>query len=451
MDYKLVAISSKSQASTAVTSLNLIESTYAKKIADLIDTYIKKNKSLFSSKKTLDLFGIPTKYDYVTADDFNNIKNKILENINDLLVLKLRAEDTFDNLPKVAPILIRNSEKLINATQNLYTEIEVIANSYNAQKNKHPQSENYDDDDSDGIPLCNSLSSISQSEINQRNYELTILTMGGTRYKIVEKIKPGKQGELFKVKPENDTNDENLQVIKIEQCINSSIIKIQKQEIEVLTKLKSLKHDNVCQIFELEETAENILVRMEYVAGKDLKGQKLSPKETPAIIKQLVAAFTFLHEHNIFHNDIKLENIMYDQEKKEVKVVDFGVSTIGESEGILRGSPIYTAPEMFDDTHKSTEKTNVFSLGMCFAELYLGYNPLEDYLEKKNLKFGEAFVQITSGYAIKNITDLSKKLLAKGTPPEMAPLIINMLSADSNKRPTMEEAKTTIYEIWQRS
>jgi serine/threonine protein kinase len=68
---------------------------------------------------------------------------------------------------------------------------------------------------------------------------------------------------------------------------------------------------------------------MEYVKGKSLytivRGKKrLSEKETKDILKPLVEALAHIHEKNICHRDLKLENIIVDPASGNVKLIDFG-------------------------------------------------------------------------------------------------------------------------------
>ncbi|CAA0842404.1 Probable LRR receptor-like serine/threonine-protein kinase [Striga hermonthica] len=87
----------------------------------------------------------------------------------------------------------------------------------------------------------------------------------------------------------------------------------------------------------------------------------------------------------IFHRDIKATNILLDS-NFIAKVADFGLSRLApvpELEGavpshvstVVKGTPGYLDPEYFL-THKLTDKSDVYSLGVVFLEILTGMHPI---------------------------------------------------------------------------
>ncbi|XP_038719411.1 probable LRR receptor-like serine/threonine-protein kinase At1g06840 isoform X2 [Tripterygium wilfordii] len=87
----------------------------------------------------------------------------------------------------------------------------------------------------------------------------------------------------------------------------------------------------------------------------------------------------------VFHRDIKASNILLDSHLN-AKVADFGLSRLApvpDAEGtlpnhvstVVKGTPGYLDPEYFL-THKLTDKSDVYSLGVVFLELLTGMRPI---------------------------------------------------------------------------
>ncbi len=75
---------------------------------------------------------------------------------------------------------------------------------------------------------------------------------------------------------------------------------------------------------------------------------RLSDKECSDIFSQIMNGMDYLHSKNIFHRDIKLENILVENDNK-VKIIDFGFSIVVDPKKMLNffcGTPSYMPPEI---------------------------------------------------------------------------------------------------------
>lgn len=92
-----------------------------------------------------------------------------------------------------------------------------------------------------------------------------------------------------------------------------------------------------------------------------VKRKKYNEGDARAIVKQLLAALTYLHSNNVAHLDLKPENLLlksipdsYDDEGSNftplIKLADFGTSVVfnekAKNDKILAGTPGYVAPEV---------------------------------------------------------------------------------------------------------
>ena len=164
--------------------------------------------------------------------------------------------------------------------------------------------------------------------------------------------------------------------------------------------LKMLCHPNISQLYETLSTINNYYIIMEYIEGGDLfdhilKNKYLSEKESCLFFRQLISSIEYLNKLNITHRDIKPENILLDKEKKNIKLIDFGLSNF-QKKNLLKsscGSPCYASPEMISGKPYNGIKTDIWSSGIVLYCMLVGALPFDDedihllYQQIKNGKF----------------------------------------------------------------
>lgn len=125
-----------------------------------------------------------------------------------------------------------------------------------------------------------------------------------------------------------------------------------RREIKLLQKLF---HINIIRIFDTIETNNHVNIVMEYINGSSLHSflksqpnRRLPECDARNLFIQIVQAIDFCHSKSICHRDIKLENILLD-ENGIPKLIDFGFSTCIPSDKKYKmfcGTPSYMAPEI---------------------------------------------------------------------------------------------------------
>ena len=171
-------------------------------------------------------------------------------------------------------------------------------------------------------------------------------------------------------------------ISKFNLSLNEKMDKNFKNELNIL---KNADFPFICHFFQLIENDDFFYIAMEYAVNGtllqllNLKG-KLDINFTKKIITQIAATISYLHNDlNVIHRDIKIENIMFDQ-NMNVRLIDFGLSKVlKKSECIchtLCGSYPYAAPEIFRRVPYS-KPIDVWSLGIVLFSMIVGKFPFE--------------------------------------------------------------------------
>ncbi|CAN7029619.1 unnamed protein product [Brassica rapa subsp. trilocularis] len=127
---------------------------------------------------------------------------------------------------------------------------------------------------------------------------------------------------------------------------------------------------------------------LECVTGRDLfdrivsKG-KLSETEGRKMFQQLIDGISYCHNKGIFHRDLKLENVLLD-ENGHIKITDFGVRAVPQhfrEDGLLHttcGSPNYVAPEVLANKGYDGAASDIWSCGVILYVILTGCLPFDD-------------------------------------------------------------------------
>ncbi|CAI5441814.1 unnamed protein product [Caenorhabditis angaria] len=149
-------------------------------------------------------------------------------------------------------------------------------------------------------------------------------------------------------------------------------------------------HENVVTILDIyENTFDNVkclLMVVEFLEGGDLLSQfesqgsqPLSEKKVGEIIRQIGNAVMYLHDMNIAHRDIKLENILCSKTGDDCiyKLGDYGFAKRPERNVLMESpccTPFYAPPEVLG-RERYDKSCDMWSLGVAMYILLCGYPP----------------------------------------------------------------------------
>lgn len=196
-------------------------------------------------------------------------------------------------------------------------------------------------------------------------------------YIIKQSIGRGGFGEVFFGKDLVTKRDVAIKVIPNQKLGANSI-----REIDIL---RSLKHENIIELYDDHKTENQTYLFLEYCEGGDLQGliersRGLSEAKTRFYLKQVAEALKYLKGFNIIHRDLKPANILLNSENC-VKLADFGLARTLDPDSLactVLGTPLYMAPELMkklssqNNNEKYGRKVDIWSLGCIVYELIKG-------------------------------------------------------------------------------
>jgi serine/threonine protein kinase len=141
------------------------------------------------------------------------------------------------------------------------------------------------------------------------------------------------------------------------------------------------------------------------------------------IFLQIVSAIHYCHLKGVVHRDLKLENVIFRDEKMDiVKLIDFGIAgvcTKGREDVQESGTMEYMPPELFEQSKvTSSPSQDVWAIGIMFYTMIYGTLPFRGKTDKElREKIKEAKLVFPKGVPI---TQESKDIIRGMLHPDPA-------------------------------
>jgi predicted ATPase/signal transduction histidine kinase/tRNA A-37 threonylcarbamoyl transferase component Bud32 len=247
-----------------------------------------------------------------------------------------------------------------------------------------------------------------------------------TGYQILAKIYESDNSLVYRGLDEADNQPVILKQIKQEYPSQEEINRY-RQEYEIAQHLKSLP--GVAKAYQLYQVKNSFVIILEDFGGESLKILMKSQKFTVLGFLKLAIKITEcladVHAANVIHKDINPSNIVFNPATGQVKLIDFGISTLltkGNSATKtatgLEGTFAYISPEQTGRMNRSIDyRTDFYSLGATFYELLTNQVPFEatDAMELVHCHIAKEPVppHEKNSEVPKVVSDIVIKLLAK--------------------------------------
>ena len=214
---------------------------------------------------------------------------------------------------------------------------------------------------------------------------------------ILQVMGEGTFGFVAKVK-----SKKNLEIYALKKNILSAMDEEQRKKlINEIKFLHFFNHKNVCRCLTSFEEDGCLYIVMKLFNNKDLfnhlsaflsLGITIEEQNIWDIFHQCLEGLTYIHNQGVIHRDIKLANLLMD-ENGNIIIGDFGVSAVMNRNEAIKfsnneeeiqslifdprepaGTPNFMAPEI-ESNQIYDQRADVYSMGICFYALCFGSLP----------------------------------------------------------------------------
>eukprot|EP01048_Picozoa_sp_COSAG05_P027863 COSAG05_NODE_8344_length_712_cov_1.257749_1_plen_210_part_10 len=189
----------------------------------------------------------------------------------------------------------------------------------------------------------------------------------GLRYRITDSqpLGVGAGSSLYEAIDKREGCAVAVKVIdRFEVDSDETKVELLEREINVWNKLK---HPNIINLLEVVFEDDWVLLVVEYAGGGSLysivsSGAGPVPEaRARALFQQMLAAVEYCNSSDIFHRDLKLENVVFSEAGLDtLKLTDFGASkdsNVHSAPKTKVGTIAYMAPEVVDVSRVGSAKT----------------------------------------------------------------------------------------------
>lgn len=241
-------------------------------------------------------------------------------------------------------------------------------------------------------------------------------------YELQTEVGRGAMGIVYRALQKSSKQVVALKVMKSNVDPTKNRLRLFVREAGILSQLN---HPQIIRFFEMGMTEQGaFFVATEFVEtlrfAEVIAGQGLAfrVQTVASIACQVLDALSYAHQKGLVHRDIKPTNILLSRSSGTLtaKLADFGLAKNYEdagfsdmtSEGELRGSPAYIAPEQIVNARYAKPPCDLYSLGVTLYNLLSGKFPytwehtaglLRSILEDEPRPLPEVCVDVPSGFA----------------------------------------------------
>ena len=209
--------------------------------------------------------------------------------------------------------------------------------------------------------------------------EDSLIKLLGDRYEVVRLIALGGMASIYQVRHRGHGGLFVAKVLHPELAARPEVVAAFHSEAAMLAQLAG--HPGIVPIHDLLAAGDLHAMILAFVEGEDLdqllqRRGHFGHDEALTLLSQIAHILLHLEHAGVVHGDVSPGNIRLDL-FGQYKLLDFGIARRpGRQEGVpplpAAGTPAYNSPEQLRNEPLDA-RTDLYSLGMVFAECLLGH------------------------------------------------------------------------------
>ncbi len=250
------------------------------------------------------------------------------------------------------------------------------------------------------------------------------------RYRLLHQVGRGGMGVVWEALDERLERRVAVKQLRRQSGASTAEVELANKRAMREARLAArLQHQHAVSVFDVVEQEGQLWLIMQFVPSVTLaavlqEGGPLQMNEAAQVGAQVASALAAAHTVGIVHRDVKPGNILIAEDGSAL-ISDFGIArALGDAtlttSGMVHGTPAYLAPEVARGS-EANFASDVFSLGATLYSAVEGSPPF--------------------GTDENSIALLHRVASGQFPPPQrggpLTPVILDMLSADPEDRPSM--------------
>ncbi len=215
-----------------------------------------------------------------------------------------------------------------------------------------------------------------------------------SHYKIVSAIGAGGMGEVFLA--EDTRLDRKVAIKMLPADFSKDEERLRRFEQEAKAT-SALNHPNILTVYDIGEHDSSPFIVAELLEGGELRASldegPIPLRKVTEYAQQIVSGLSAAHEKGIVHRDLKPENLFITKDER-VKILDFGLAKLRETDsnvhgsedatrramtdpGVVMGTVGYMSPEQVRG-QMTDHRSDIFSFGLILYEMITGRRAFQE-------------------------------------------------------------------------